>query len=392
MTRETWERARSSVGASTEVELYARASRRVRVTVDAGGRLHVDRGTDEGLAVRAFDARRRTLGFAAASGLDAAEAARAARRAEADAVPFDGDRPWSERAGVRSDGVESFPDLPSRDDLAAWLTGALRRSGCDPAEDPWVEASSTIETSWTREGSWARSRLRIWGVVVGPCVPSPEAEPVPRVVAARGLAALPADPWPLHGEVGKAGAIRSESVVFEGDALAALVPTLVRALADKGSAGDARVGSGWVVKDDPTHPDASVGGPWDDAGFPARPVRLADGRTDVGTIAGPGSFRRGSFRDLPEPAPTLLIVEPPAVDPSPGDVRIVAARIHALGGMWLLEVDGVDPEGTAFPGRFIRTDPFSLAARCVGGNGTAVLRAGVVLTPALRFEGLRVEG
>lgn len=392
MTRETWERARSSVGASTEVELYARASRRVRVTVGAGGRLRVGRGMDEGLAVRAFDARRRTLGFAAVSGLDAAEGARAARRAEADAVPFDGERPWSEWAGVRSDGAESFPNLPSRDDLAAWLTGALRRSGCNPVEDPWVEASSTIETSWTREGSWTRSRLRIWGIAVAPCVASPEAEPVPRVVAARGVAALPADPWPLHGGRRRAGAVDSESVVFDGDALASLVPTLVRTLADNGSGAATRVGPGWVVKDDPTHPDASVGGPWDDAGYPARPVPLADGRTIVGTIAGPGSFRRGSFRDPPEPAPTLLIVEPSAVDPCPGDVRIFAARIHALDGRWVLEVDGVDPTGAAFQARFIRTDPFSLAARCVGGDGTAVVRAGIVLTPALRFEGLRVEG
>jgi hypothetical protein len=380
------------VEASTEVELYARTSRRIRVSIDAGGRLRVDRGTDEGLAVRAFDARRRILGFAAASGLDPGDGARAAQRAEADAVPFDGERPWSRRAGAWTDGTESFPDLPSTDDLAAWLAGAVRRSSCVPTEDPWVEASSTIETSWTREGSWRRSRLRIWGIVVGPCVASPKAEPVPRVVAARSLSALPSDPWPVHGGAGRSRSCRSESVVFDGDALAAVVPTLVRALADNGPAHRVRVGPGWVVRDDPTDPAALVGGPWDDAGFPTRPVSLADGRTIVGRIAGPGSFRRGSFRDLPEPAPTLLRVEPPAVVSSPGDVRIVAARIHPLEGRWILEVDGTDPKGGAFHGLLIRTDPRGLVARCVGGVGPAVLRAGTVLTPALRFEGLRVEG
>jgi hypothetical protein len=392
MTREAWERARSSVETSKEVELYARASQRIRVSIDLSGRLRVDRGTDAGLAVRAFDARRRTLGFAAATGFDPGQAARAARRAEADAAPFDGERPWSEGAGMRNDGLESFPGLPSRDDLAAWLTGALRSSGCNPAEDPWVEASSTIETSWTREGSWTRSRLRIWGIVVSRCVASPKAEPVPRVVAARCMAALPADPWPIHGEAGRVGRMESESVVFDGEALAALVPTLVRALGDKGSSGEARVGPGWVVSDDPTHPDASVGGPWDDAGFSARPVPLADGRTVVGTIGGPGSLRRGSFRDPPEPAPSLLRVEPPAVAPSRGDVRVVASRIHSLDGRWVMEVDGVDPDGTAFHRRFVRTDPLELAARCAGGIGPAIARAGAVVTPALRFEGLRVEG
>ncbi len=391
MTREAWERARTAVEASTEVELYARASKRIRVSIDTGGRLHVERGTDEGIAVRTFDARRRTLGFAAASGLDPRDVSRAARRAAADAVPLDRERPWSEWAGERHDGAGSTPDLPSRDDLATWLTGALRRSGCVPAEDPWVEASATIETSWTREGVWTRSRLRIWGIVVGPCVASPHAEPIPRVVAARSLASLPADPWPLHGETRKSGPIRSQSVVFDGDALAALVPALVRTLADKGSVGVARVGPGWVVRDDPTSGEASVGGLWDDAGFPARVVALADGRTTVGAIAGPGSFRRGSFRDPPEPTPTLLRVEPPTIDSCTGEARVVAVRIHAFDTRWLLEVDGVDPEGAAFHGRFIRTEPFALAARCVGGTGSAITRAGNVLSPALRFEGLRVE-
>ena len=397
MTRALWESAREAAGAATEVELYARASRRVRVSIDADGALHVDHGIDEGLAVRVHEPARKTLGFAAASGLGAAEAARAARRAEADAVPFDGERPWSDRGGVRTDGAEAPPDLPPAEALADWLTGALRRSGAVPAEDPWVEASSTLEAAWTTEGGWVRSRLRVWGILVAPCVAVAGAEPVPRVVAVRDPAGLPSDPWPLHGTAARAAsrravAARSGSVVFDGEALAPLVPALVRALADTGPRGATRVGPGWVLKDDPTDPEAPVGGMWDDAGFATAVVRLADGHEVVGRIAGPGSFRRGSFRDPPEPAPTLLRVEPPAVDPPPGGVRIVAVRIHPLDGRWLLEVDGVDPTGAAFHGGLVRTDPLELAARCVGGIGPAALRAGAVLTPALRFERLRVEG
>lgn len=394
MTRALWERARAVADASTEVELYARASRRVRVSIDPGGALRIDRGVDEGLAVRAFDPRRRTLGFAAASGLGAVEAARAARRAEADAVPYAGERPWSGLGGVRTDGADSLPELPLADDLADWLSGALRHSGCTPAEDPWVEASGTIEASWTRDGGWVRSRLRVWGILVAPCVAFPGAEPIPRVVAARDPAGLPRDPWPIvgGGAEGPAprGSTRGDSVVFEGDSLAALVPALVRALTASGPGDRHRVGPGWVVYDDPAHADAPVGGLWDDAGFPTAAVRLADGQEIVGRIAGPGSFRRGSFRDPPEPAPTLLRVDPPAVAPPAGEIRILAARIHSFEDGWILEIDGAAP--APFRGRLLRTGPVELATRCVGGIGPAVLRAGAVLTPALRFEGLRVEG
>lgn len=381
------------------VELYTRASRRLRVRLPGSGVPLVEYGVDSGLAVRLHDPDEAVLGFAAGAGIAPEVAACATRMAAARLVPCD-HAPWSESQGDRFDVRDGPHRLPDPENLARWLCTAVPDAEGGLADEPWVEASVTVETLRNDTCGWLRGRRRVWAACLSPVVSLRGAEPVARVVAAEDPGALPPDPWstvsfPVFEPTGPHGASSSEGVIFDGDALATLVPALARSLYAGGAANGVETGPGWIVADDPSHPLSLVGGSWDDAGFPSRRRLLADGCRSVGWLEGPGCLLRGSFRDPPESAVSLLTVHPPAVSPPRKAHLVRAARIHPLYPAWIIETDGVLlREGTPcgeFSGHCIATNPRSLVRSCVGGIGEPGLRAGVVLSPALCFEGVRVE-
>jgi hypothetical protein len=151
-----------------------------------------------------------------------------------------------------------------------------------------------------------------------------------------------------------------------------------------------------VVRDDPIHPKALVGGWFDDAGFPTRIRPLADGEGVVDTLDGPGLLRRGSFRDLPEPHPSCLVVAgKDGAYPDPA-IHLLDLRIYACPpGSWLLEGAGhVVRRGRSagvLPRVTIRTSPEKIAAGLVATAGAPVVVGSGVVSPALVVEGLRSE-
>lgn len=395
-----WERAARECEGGERVEVYLRSSRRVRVRLPRIGPAAEEHGLDEGLAVRIHRPASREIGFAASSGIGPAIAAWAGRSALGAARPG-GQVAWIENPTVRRDVRPVSREGSEPRALAAWLHGVVDRADTTPSEEPWIERSDTIEAVRNGAGGWIRARRRVWGIGLTPAVLVDGAEPIPRAVAGSEVSALPTDPWSAARHPGGHGrplALEPTEweVVFDGDSLAALIPALVEALSTGPGEISMPVGRGWVVSDDPLHPASLVGGEWDDAGFPSSRRLLADGGRLVDRLDGPGCLRRGSFRDPPEPSPSFLVVEPPPVPMPRLALRVLALRVLVLSGTWVLDIDGLAlREGQsvgAFRGERIRTTPEALVACCAGGIGTALPRAGCVLSPAVCFERLRVEG
>lgn len=382
-TTRAWDRARRVASSGTAIEIYTRWSRRVRVRIEPGvGRIE-ERGWDVGTAVRSHDPSMSTLGFAAASGRAAIEAVALARVALESAVRVPGaSAPWSRRGERVLRDLDPTLELPSAGRLFDWLDGAA--AGAARPATRWIEAAATVEAVAAEGLSWVRTRRRVWAVALG--------EGLPETSAARSLEALPPVPAGPGLAAPSEGPIRGP-LRFGPRALAVLVPSLVRALHGGAPPLGLEVGPGWEVRDDPRFPGAVVGGTFDDCGFEAVPRALSRRGRVIEGVQGPGTLRRGSYRDLPEPGPSLLVVTPPMAALSEDRLDVLSLRIEpATPKRWRLEMDGerwvAGRSAGGVRGAGLWTDPVTLARACVAGSGEPAPCGWGVLSPALIFEGL----
>jgi hypothetical protein len=367
------------------VELFERASFTRRVSRDGtGDGSSSQEGLEEGVAVRVRHADR-SVGFAAESGdgdrkLDGLVRAALSSRSGSGEWPASG--PPS-----RIDHATDDP-LPSLDRLEAWLADAL--AGTDALE-AWVEAGQTMET-WVGPGGAAASRLRsrVWGMARFHHAGRERVE----IVAATGLGGLDTRTWestasdpPISGKVDRIDPRRP--ILVRPGAAATLVRALAEALHGRSSEPGVAVGPGWRLTDEPTAPDALFGGEFDDAGFPTRPIVLADGHRVRCKIDGPGTLRRPSFRDPPTPMSAWLRVRPAEVDP-PADGAVVSDLVvEPLASDMVLRVHGWTVRhgrpDTAIRGALVPFDPRTWVQRCLGTHGAARASHHGVVTPALVF-------
>lgn len=399
----------------SETELYHRASIGLRVLRRAGSTSPAShRGHDEGLAVRTRSGGERRLSFAACSGsseaslrwiLDRAGQCGPAGGAESDS--------WSRGAkAVRVDRDEQS-ELPSQEELAEWLDRAW--SGLRDPESPaahrlepieaWVEVASTIE-SWAGDGGLKASRVRrrAWALVRLRRTDGCGSTPRPLQIAARrwpelsdrGWRDLLEDQW-FPAEHGARATRRRGPVLFNPACSSRLILALVTALHRHDHEEEVPVGPAWKLVDDPGEPTALYGGSFDDAGFPSRRKRLADGERTIGILRGRGHYRRPSYRDRPAPLPSHLHLTAKRGDPPPRGILVSGLTLHPLApNRWALEIEGAELEGGR-PGRGIRgavihVAPEELVRRCVTAVGPPRDSYRGVRTPGLVFDGLEVGG
>jgi hypothetical protein len=90
-------------------------------------------------------------------------------------------------------------------------------------------------------------------------------------------------------------------------------------------------------------PEAVVGGPFDDTGFTADRLVLADGRRVLAVPRGPGRRRRPSFREPPVDRAVNLTFRPWGAWDGTGWLAR-AARIQAVGRRWAVVLDATKAE------------------------------------------------
>lgn len=391
------------------VEVFVRASIRLRAT-HTGHAVETLEGTERGVAVRVRELRRNGEGFAAATfGSDATTAEWLTRRAAEDARHAPpGTGAWREEP-VERDDLDTVLDLPSPEGLASWLERAWgflveRVRDADrasPLPTAWVETAASTEVLLDDLGTRAvRTRRRAWAMALCRGRALPDAPERPRFLVGREFAELDAGTWAEDFDESPGPTRLPERPpplpwLLTPQAAASLIPALVTVLHGSSRTGGT-VGAGWSVHDDPLHDRGLVGGAFDDLGFEAGRLVLASEGQLRRPLAGPGTFRRPSFRDRPAPYPTTLVLTPPSVGRPERYYRIQGLRLHPLDeGRWVLELDGVrreaDATGEAFQGARAVVHPKELVECCIGGVGEARLAAWGVVTPRLVFEGLRLE-
>lgn len=373
---------REAVGRATtaRVELFAKAAIRSRVTRDLDGvSARFDQVFESGIALRAFRAGRLHAGFAAASGLSADVARWAvdtacAFRAQA---PASAPSPADAVAGERWD-LDAAVSLPSEEALTSAL---IARPHLE-----WIEAGTTVEVLIGADG-WlaARRRHRLWALAGGPGA---------RLVAQRGIARWEhlldgsSDNFPESRD----GPTNMEVLVLTPDAASSVVAALVDAFHRTGSAPGKAIGRGWDVADEPIRPDALSGGSFDDAGFPTGSHILAADGVWVGTLEGPGTFRRASFREPPTESPSNLFMPSGREEFIPDGASVVrrCRLLRPSAELWVMEIDLVNPGngGGELERRWIRVQPQSLLAACAARLGGSTVTSSGPIVPALRFEGL----
>ena len=375
--------------AARRVELYARTAIRLRVRAEGRGPAVVERGQDEGLAVRVVDSSGR-IGFAAASGIDPQAVGCALSEAAGSPGPAI-DRPWSTGRKAVSRDHDDPMALPEAEELEAWLAGR-------PGPAAWVECGRTVEALVAEGGLRAtRQRNRAWGMRLLSFATGDAIEERPRVGAARCLEKLPGDlltvrippaapPLELHDAPGRL------PVVISPPAASVLVRALVQALCGAARSGRVPVGPALAVTEDPRHPEGLSGGRFDDAGFETRKKVLMDGKFASAAGTGAGHYLRASYRDPPGPSFGTLVLADGGPEMTAEAVRIEHLRIHPLDAdHWLMEVGGaVEEDGRPVrPVRlaFVRTRPTELALRLRGAVGKARPCANGVITPALLLDG-----
>jgi len=377
--RSLWHDA-SDRASMARVELFAKAAVRCRVArgLDGTG-ARSDCVRESGLAIRTFRAGDDHAGFAAASGLstevarwvvDAAYAYRAQTPALAPS-------PSDSVAEERWDLDDAIP-LPSEEILTA---GLIARPHLE-----WVEAGTTVEVLIGAEGWLAvRRRHRLWALGG-----APEA----RLVAQRGIANWEQllDESGAHDRFGSYPVTADFHVlVLTPSAAAPVVAALVESFHGKDSAEWVKSGDGWDVVDEPARLDGLSGGSFDDAGFPAVSRVLAADGFWVGQIGGPGTYRRGSFRQPPEESPSNLVMVARESEALPA--RAVIARrcrvLRASSDLWVLELDLANVgNGCDLDRRWVRVQPRALMAACSSRLGRSRVTPSGPIVPALRFDGL----
>ncbi len=384
-------RAAKSSAASHSVELYSRASLRTRVCVDRLDEppiVHV--GVEDGIAARVARAREREYGFAACAGTDRRallwvmeQALRSSSRSSSTG--------WAEGRGQVLLDREPAPALPTPTELSSWLEKALRAAAHAGVHvgSAWVEAALTTESIAADGGLLAsRVRTRVWALGV--------ADGRPRLLGGRTVASLDTMDW-AHAKRQPPSESRNrfpsatQPVVFLPEAAASLVTALVRVLRAGVDEFRPEIGPGWRVADDPFDPRALLGGPFDDAGFPAARKILWDGRQAVEEIEGPGHFRRASYRDPPAPMATTLVLEAGAGETVDRCVLVEELRVHSLDlRTWVLEMSGRDrSDGAPFQEAMLQVRPLDLLRHCAAAMGEPRWFHRGVVTPAILFERLR---
>ncbi|MCP3981229.1 MAG: hypothetical protein GY716_18165 [bacterium] len=386
-------------GASERVEVYLRSSETDRVESDARGVPTRASGDERGLVVRLRDGD--AVRSAAINRQSASSLRWAWERAVASSPVYEPAEPASVRATMRDGDARLEEPEPSR---VAWLSEA--RSGLErsvPAGSGWVVAEAWIETASTREvwildgepvaertrrRGWAMARLRDPGGATLPLL----------FTAARDWRSLSVDAWSgtlgerfEFDDAGKPGP-RVAGLLLGPEAAATVVHALARSLHASPATEGAVVGPAWRLTDDPQAPRSLYGGTFDDACFPTSRKCLADGENVVATLAGPGHYRRPSFRDPPTPQPAHLTVkaaDPPGPSHEPATPprlihRASTVSIHPVApDRWILELPGSST--------WVGVDPADLVRRCVRTFGPARRSHLGVETPALLFDGVRVS-
>jgi hypothetical protein len=375
------------------LELFQRRSitRRVRREREGHGS-EIQHGSEAGIAVRSIDGRGR-VGFAAASDrIDpGGSAGDLDTLVEAARVTTCSSTVWNEDAAAQPRiDVDSIDPLPEADALDDWVGRSLTEleergaaAGAVPVES-WIEAGRTVETlvvsgglatARVRQRVWAMARFRIRG----------EQGDRERVLFCSGRRMDELDP---AGDLGRAlppEPTRGVSTQIDPGMDLVVLPEPAAVLVQAAVHGDPGhpVGLGWRVADEPD-------GLFDDVGFASTQKLLTDGRKVVGTLGGPGTFRRPSFRDPPVSMPACLRVSGERLAQPPNAVVVAEARIHPMGaGTWLQIggwslVDGrVDRE---IRDAVVPFEPGVWVRRCAGTVGEPRRSHHGVVTPALLFR------
>ncbi len=400
-------RARSFAPGS-KVEIFRRLSTRVRVSVDPPEtRPRSFSARDEGMAIR-LDRGAEGFSFAACSGGGGAALERVMSmvlRATPQASPSE-ESLWGRSARGPLEDRERGATLPAVEELRGWLTEALALSRKAASRHgvtlgpAWVEAAVTAEALIADGGLMAvRTRSRVWALVMVRGQGLGHDRERPRVVAARSLRALPPRTWAQGIESEALGKEKGASppvgaLAVTGDAAAALVAALAATLHAPGAHPTVAVGRAWRLSDDPLWVGGLSGGSFDDAGFAARRLVLADGAGVVGHLGTRGHYRRPSYRDMPSPMFTTLVLEGGG-DPMPSKgFGAHDLRVHRLApDRWVLDLLGTwlhEGRPSASLDRLrLPVHPRDLVARCIRSVGPSQHFANGVVTPTLVFEGIR---
>lgn len=363
--RSLWCEASARVGKG-HLELYTKTSSRVRATRSPDKTLvTIDNALESGLAVRTFEAGTEHAGFAASTGLSldsvrrALDAADRWRGLASTAAP-------DARESIENERRDLDPEmpLPTAEELTAGTVAT--------PEAEWIEAGITVEVL-VGSGGWVtvRRRNRSWAVAGGAGS---------RLLARRGFMK-----WnELMGDtVSHPKLPDSRPLTLLAGAAAVVVAALVAYSHGADSAEWAAAGPGWEVDDQPANPLGLVGGSFDDAGFPTSSRILARSGTWVGALRGPGTFRRGSFREPPVEQSSNLVMSAVGGGPVHGRIANRCNLLRLSADIWVLELDFVDGDK-----RWVRTTPQKLLTACCGRMGVSETTPFGPIVPAIQFEGL----
>jgi len=371
------------------VEGFHRSSDTRRLEWDGSSEGAASRiGREQGGALRWIDPRHQALGFAAASG-GAAVALATCRTIASEILqkPIDA-CPWNVEASPVED-VDASAGMPTHEEMEDWL----RKYALQPVDSAWVEAGLSSETWLTcPKNRQTRVRARAWAM----WIPREKAgtSPKPLFLAARGWRELlrldPTEAWRDRAlsEDGERPWPDDAKFVFSPETSAILAKMLAITTHRPGTNPGTPVGPGWILTARPDEDAGSLfGSRVDDAGFPSTGRILADGRNVTGDWGGPGSLRRASFRDPPEPVPVSLRMEPPRLDPPKRSAWVTRIDLHPAGDGWMAELHGRQyPDGPAFRPKWMRLRPQRLLETCLGGVGPARSSYVGMTTPALVFD------
>ena len=377
------------------VEAFHRSSSSRRVEWERRNETMRSRvGLEQGGALRWIDPRHEVLGFAASSGAaGSAFATCLSIAAKTPTRPVIG-CPWNLEASSAED-VDASASLPSLEEMEDWL----RKNTPPAAESAWIEAARSHEAWLTGpQNVQNRARGRVWAM----WVPSKThgTGPKPLFLSARGWHDLlrldPLGGWADRspGESRESSWPNDAKLVFSPETSATLAWMLALVTHHPGTRPGGIVGPGWVLTARPRDdPGSLFGSTMDDAGFPSQSRALADGRHVTGDWGGPGSLRRASFRDTPEPTPVSISLTPPRVDPPKRSVWVTRIDLHPAGEHWIAELHGRQyPDGSALQTRWARLEPQRWVEACLGGIGPARRSHLGMTTPALVFDAWLLKG
>lgn len=387
------------------VEVYVRESYRLRLTRAADGRSKASEGWERGWALRLRTSDDRLEGFAATSGGGGEVIQWLLEAARAALAPTSMTDAWrAERASLEESSADDA--WPTLDEASRWLVRALDfledRLGDDAGPlRAFVESARTSEAIINDSGlRAARSRDKAWAMVMAKDPQIPDARERPRIVVARALTDLDAGAWAEDldavGSPARLSARRlSLPLILTPSAATGLVPWLVQALHGPESAVVPNVGVGWRPVDDPEDPAAVSGGGFDDVGFPTRRRALASDGTPL-RLEGPGTYRRASFRDVPAPMASCIVMESPTIEPPGEACRVTSLRAVPIpDGDVMIEFDGArlsgGEPGETIRGARLRATPGELAAAFVGAVGRRRAAGWGLVTPRLILDGLTLE-